>query len=189
MIITGIGTREPNRTQELTEIVKLFCGVANKNGWTLRSGAAPGMDNWFEQLWKGPKEIYIPRERYTPEGLPTRYHGYDGAINVTDPEILRKAFNIASNIHPNWKACNPGARALHTRNVFQIMGQDLQSNANAIVYYAKYDRDGVSVKGGTRTAVHLGRKLNIPEYNLILPDDIDRLIDFMESHLCPATKP
>lgn len=183
MIITGIGTREPAQTDELKVIMSLFCTLAGKRGWTLRSGAAPGMDNWFERLWKGPKEIFIPRERYTPKGLPTRYHGHDGAINVSDPAILRRAQSIASNIHPNWKACNRGAKDLHTRNVFQIMGQDLQSNSNAIVYYAKYDRDGYSVKGGTRTAVHLGRKLRIPEYNLILQDDIDRLLDLMEGYL------
>lgn len=185
MIVTGVGTREPDLSDvELRAIMKAFVIWANKHNHTLRSGSAVGMDSWFERDWSGPKEIYIPKPVYKPDKNRNiwRRHGVDGAIAHDDPIDLKRAEAIARRIHPNWKAMGPIGKALHTRNVFQVLGTSIDLPSDIIVYYAKFDADGTSVTGGTRTAVMLAREHNIPEYNLILPDDRVRLLDFMDTY-------
>jgi hypothetical protein len=185
MIVTGVGTRSPNTNdQSLCDIMLLFCRWASARGATLRSGSAVGMDSWFERLWTGPKEIYIPRETYKPDRQSpvVRRDGVDGAIALRDDARGARASSMARSIHPAWNAMGVAGKQLHTRNVFQVLGFDLNEPSDLIVYYANYDSDGIGIVGGTRTAVMLARQYNIPEYNLILPDDIDRLLNFMETY-------
>lgn len=168
----------------------VFGAWARKHNHTLRSGAAIGMDSWFERVWGQSKEIYIPRDAYKPDpnSSKRRYHGVDGAIAHDDQGELARAEKIARRIHPNWKAMGSGGKALHTRNVFQVLGTSLDLPSDIIVYYAKFDADGMGIMGGTRTAVMLAREYNIPEFNLILPDDIDRLLAYMDNYNERTTK-
>lgn len=177
-IVSGIGTREPPTDDEdLNETMRLFCLIATTMGWTLRSGGAIGMDMWFERLWNANKEIYIHKER-----VGRRLHGVDGAIYV-DGWNKAMAQTMALAIHPNPKALkrkgNEDALALHTRNIFQVLGANLDNPSDIIVYYAKFDEDGIEIKGGTRTAVVLGKQKQINHFNLILPDERTRLQDYL----------
>lgn len=162
----------------------VFCGWAKRHGHTLRSGSAVGMDSWFERLWGQSKEIYIASNGYRPDKNShiRRYHGVNGAVAHNDASDLSRAERIARRIHPNWKAMKSGGKALHTRNVFQVLGTALDLPSDIIVYYAKFNAEGNEVTGGTRTAVMLAREHNIPEFNLILPDDIDRLLAYMDAY-------
>lgn len=182
MIVTGVGTREPpHQSADLRAIIKLFTDWCNRHNHTLRSGGAEGMDLWFERCWTGPKSIYIAWEGFEPyKGATRRYHGVDGAVNPENFANYARARTIAQRVHPKWSAMKRGGKSLHSRNVYQVLGDDLASPSDIIVYYAKIDGDSVS--GGTRTAVELSREYNIPEFNLILPDHIDRLLDYMEAY-------
>lgn len=186
MIVTGVGTREPFVEQNLTDIMRVFCHWANQRQAILRSGAAIGMDQWFERLWtKANTEIYIHQNGCKPDRTKNLRRWHDGvntfAFDLMDPVLTAQAMSVARRIHPNWKACGNVARALHARNIMQVLGRNLDDPSDIIVYYAKLTDDG-SVSGGTRTAVMLAREHNIPEFNLLLPDDIDRLLEFMETH-------
>lgn len=173
-IVAGIGTRyPPDNDPELNETMRIFCYFAVKMGWHLRSGGAIGMDSWFESLWNSNKEIFIAKER-----IGKKVHGVDGANFVTGMQE-QSAFNIMKQIHPIGARLKGIAKAMHTRNVFQILGEDLLSPADLIVYYAKYDSDGVEITGGTRTAVVLGKQRGIMEFNLILPDERARLLEYI----------
>ena len=175
-IVTGIGTRTPPTDDEnLNETMRVFCYYAVKMGWLLRSGGATGMDSWFERLWNGNKEIYIHKPR-----TGGRIDGENGAIHV-DGMRMFKARDIALGIHPNPKALKrkPDALGLHTRNIFQVLGANLDEPSDIIVYYAKFDDTGKEIAGGTRTAVVLGKQKQINHFNLILPDERTRLLEYV----------
>lgn len=174
MVVTGIGTRQPPTDDaELNETMRVFCHFATKMGWTLRSGGAAGMDAWFERLWNANKEIYIAWE-----GCFNRRHGVDGAIFIDD-QRKNAAWSLAKQVHPRGNSLKGAAKEFHTRNTFQILGENLDKPSDIVVYYAKFDQDGVEPTGGTRTAVMLGRQHQLNEFNLILPDDRLRLIEFV----------
>lgn len=173
-IVTGIGTRKPPANDEdLNETMRIFCYFAVKMGWRLRSGGAIGMDQWFERLWDDNKEIYIHEPR-----VGRRVHGENGAIHIDDYRA-DQAKKIALGIHPNPKALKPDGVALHTRNIFQVLGENLDNPSDIIVYYAKFDDDGAEITGGTRTAVVFGKQQQINHFNLILPDERTRLIEYV----------
>lgn len=173
-IVAGIGTRHPPTDDaDLNETMRVFCYFAVKMGWHLRSGAAIGMDSWFERLWDNNKEIFIAKER-----ISGKTHGVDGANFVEGPQEVA-AFNIMKKIHPAGPRLKGIAKAMHTRNIFQILGEDLNTPADLIVYYAKFDDEGKEITGGTRTAVVLGKQRGINEFNLILPDERTRLLEYI----------
>lgn len=173
-IVAGIGTRHPPTDDaDLNETMRVFCYFAVKMGWHLRSGAAIGMDSWFERLWDNNKEIFIAKER-----ISGKRHGYDGANFVEGP-LEVAAFNIMKHIHPKGSKLKGIAKAMHTRNIFQILGEDLNTPVDLIVYYAKFDDEGAEITDGTRTAVVLGKQRGINEFNLILPDERTRLLEYI----------
>lgn len=181
MIVTGIGSRPKNLPSEkgeiatwLVDLVKEIGDVAKKNNWTLRSGAADGMDTLFEDAWGLSKQIFMPFEDFNG-----RVPGVDGAILVDDPMILEQATTIASKVHPVWKRLKKPAKELHTRNVFQALGPELNRPSDFCVYYAPVDENG-EVEGGTRTAVEICKSHNVPTYNLRNTDDVAKLREFLK---------
>lgn len=178
MIITGIGSRPKGIPNEvipfLLEIVADIGTVAAKNGWILRSGGADGMDSMFEDAWGVEKEIYIPWE-----GFRHHYSGSNGSIYVEDFLTLNLAASIASKIHPAWKKLDATAKAFHTRNVFQVRGEDLSVPSDMCIFYARTTPGG-EVEGGTRTAVELCKQYGIPTYNLRMTEDVIKLKDFLD---------
>lgn len=169
MIVTGIGSRRmPIESPAYDQIVCRMGELAGHLGWMLRSGGAKGADLFFELRWKGPKEIYIPWN-----GFNRRQHAVDGAIVVDDELILQLASCKAAEIHPRWKRVTNEGKALHTRNVFQVLGATLMQPSDICVYWA--DETGGDVSGGTRTAVMLCRERNIPTYNLAFPAQVQLL--------------
>ena len=53
---------------------------------------------------------------------------------VTD--LYLQAEEIASRIHPAWHKCGKGARKMHTRNVFQVLGDLFRINLLTVYIYA-----------------------------------------------------
>lgn len=154
MIYAGIGSRQTPTPilERMEEISKSF----NEKGYMLRSGGAVGADTAFSKHSTN-KEIFIP------------WNGFNGLWEddqhfvVHDPDVLQEAESIMKTLHPNYHALGVAARKLHTRNVFQILGADLKTPVDLVVYWAPKGA-GNTVLGGTATAVKLARKLKIREY-------------------------
>lgn len=186
---TGIGSRET--PPEIKEVMTAIGFKLAAEGWTLRSGGAYGADQAFEEGWwdwflKQPAgslaepraEIFIPWN-----GFEDRYHGgaAGGHIVMKDKTLLEEADDIASVIHPAWNARKPdgspvlskGMKTLHSRNCFQVLGQDLMTPSKFVVCYGI--PQGRSVKGGTRTACELALNNNIQVFNLYLDEDRERI--------------
>lgn len=169
MIYAGIGSREtPPDVLHAMNQVGQYLGTL---GWTLRSGGAGGADTAFEQgcdLVNGPKEIFIPWN-----GFSGRRKHERGVITGHSAE----AEAIAQRFHPNWNACSQGARALHSRNVSQVLGVNLNEPSDVVICWTK----GASGTGGTGQALRMAKHYNIPIFDLGDSLNFDRLAQFVKS--------
>lgn len=154
---TGIGSRRTpaHILQDMTKLGSYF----SEQNWVLRSGGADGADRAFEQGVRLGKsaEIYTPWEGFA------KYS--DHIIIGSKLSTYNQAEDIAKDIHPAWDKCSRGAKALHTRNIFQVLGSDLNTPSKFVIFWAEETHNG-NVKGGTRTAVELARQYDIPCINM-----------------------
>lgn len=167
---TGVGSREaPPGVLRLIEHIAIFL---YRHGYLFRSGHADGCDHHFQkgvQDFTGHPvrwdegEVYIPWNGFSDARDNTELGG--GVICLKNHPIWTEAEAVAATLHPVWERLKHGPKALHTRNVFQVLGRDLKSPSAFIIYAAKPLARG-AVKGGTNTAVQLARKYGIPEINL-----------------------
>lgn len=173
MIVTGIGSRDIDATV-YRGIVKLARMLADK-GWHLRSGAARGSDSAWEDGWVGndQKTIYLPYIGFgdRPKNDPCyRCPVYD--------ELWFEAEDIARNLHPAFDRLDDFARKAHTRNVYQVLGDDLRSKSDLVVVCA--EPNGRWVKGGTATAHKLAKLKYIPTFNLWVKEERQQLFEYLQ---------
>ena len=168
---TGIGSRVIS--EEERSIIQRVAGYLLTKGFTLRSGHALGSDEAFEvgtydkgntakeiYLSNYP-EIYIPWKNFKGANCPTKLI----SLEDTSSEFVSLAEDIVKEVHPYWHNLKQGARKLHTRNVSQVLGQDLNTPSKFLLFCSDESDKGV-VSGGTATAVNLARKWNIPCFNI-----------------------
>ena len=186
MFYTGVGSRE---TPE--HILNVMMDLGEKLadlGWVLRSGAAQGADQAFEIGWIRhvartkdftKAEIYIPWEGFEK-------HRRDGCFgcnilpDLDNPELYKKAVQIAEETHPAWERCSRGARTLHTRNVYQVLGQTLDKPSRMLMAWAPTTKSGTP-KGGTATAIKLAQLSGVKDvFNLYKIEDYERVMKFLE---------
>jgi len=158
MYYTGIGSREcPTSILHLIECYSTYLDI---KGYCLRSGGAEGADSAF-QRGSHYHEIFLP------------WNGFNGLaenpeLGIFNPEYFTNytvAQSIAATMHPAWERLKPAVRKLHTRNVYQVLGVDLNTPSKAVVCWALPDTKQI-VKGGTGLAVRLAAANNIPIFNL-----------------------
>ena len=181
---TGVGSRQTPQ-----DVLKLMEDAAFKlasKEYILRSGAAKGADTAFEDGAKSYAEqvderltlgqIYIPWQSFT-----TYDEYYKDWYKVLD-RLPKKAeaYQIAYEVHPAWDKCSVGAKALHARNVFQVLGTHLNNPSSFLICWAKLDKHG-NISGGTATAWNLAKKYNVPSFNLYNEEDKQRLVNFAGS--------
>jgi len=170
----GIGSRRtPDR---ILSLMSELSGKLADLGWTLRTGGADGADQAFltgtGTLWaqrKGEYELYLP------------WPGFNGHrwAKLEEPSI--DAFGIAARFHSAWSTLkNDGVRALHARNVHQILGADLRTPSRFILCWTPDGADGVKVPtsqatGGTGQAIRIAVAWKIPVFNLRRPEHLARI--------------
>lgn len=149
----GIGSRTtPNDTLETMFII----GQLLSKSWILRSGHADGADLAFElgcDQNQGKKEIFIP------------WSGFNGASvrnGFIVPPWNDEALRIARQAHPAWDRCSTAAKKMHTRNVYQILGSDLNSPVDIVICWTP----NASGSGGTGQAIRIAKLLDIPVFDL-----------------------
>lgn len=186
MFYTGVGSRE---TPE--HIIKVMVDLGEKLadlGWVLRSGAAQGADQAFELGWIRhvqktkdftKAELYIPWEGFEK-------HSRDGCFgcnilpDLDDPVMYEKAIKIAEETHPAWDRCSRGAKTLHTRNVYQVLGRTLDKPSRMLIAWAPTTKSGTP-KGGTATAIKLAGLSGVKDcFNLYKTEDYERIMKFLE---------
>lgn len=173
---SGVGSR--NTPDNICKVMENLAFALSQDAWVLRSGGADGADMAFQKgatnsFSEVVPEIYIPWKGFN--GL--EHNPSEGIIGVHNSSLREKAYSIASEIHPAWDKCSSGAKTLHLRNVFQVLGKDLETPSKFLVCWAKPTKDGVS--GGTNTALKLAKMHNIPCFNLYFEEVIERISKFI----------
>jgi len=176
-IITGIGSRE---TPEIElQLLTRIAMEAEKRGMRGRSGGAGGADLAFEKGFTDPKNIDVifPWRGFLPKDMTeqdvTAYLGRErpkqgpGAPVMLEWKMRAKAEELAAKYHPAWEKCSQGARALHSRNMPQVLGLQLDKKTDVVVAWTK---DGQAT-GGTGQAIRIARDLGIPVANLKNPEE------------------
>lgn len=171
----GIGSRQtpPEVLQQMEYLGKQLADV-----WTVRSGFAEGADKAFclgaEQA-NGKMENYLPWLRFNDAPLNQEDSRFIAFEDI--PEDLKvQARLIAAKFHPNWEACSNAAKALHTRNVFQVLGWDLQTHSHMVICWTPRG----SGSGGTGQAIRIARGYGIPVFDLAIEEHKQKLCQFVE---------
>lgn len=200
---TGVGSRKTPYSARpyLVDVAKYL----SERGVVLRSGGAAGADSYFqagaESMWyvlespwntshgKGYKapELYLPwvgfgdfldNEDYYAGEPPYRLIPLD----EIESDLVCRAAQIASEIHPAWNKLTDAGKKLHTRNIFQVLGRDLQTPSSFLACYAETNNGKVSGTpiGGTRTAWCLAKEHNIECFNMAFSSDRTKLVRFLQ---------
>lgn len=166
-VYTGIGSRKtPIEVQEL--FVTLGKALA-KHHIILRSGHAEGADIAFEMgcdTFRGPKEIY----------LPWRSFNKSTSVLYTPSE---EAMTYTKEIHPRGDKLDQASLLLLSRNVHQILGQDLESPSDFIICWTKNGK----AKGGTGFSLKVAALHNIKVFNAGDYEDLDLFIYDIKNYL------
>lgn len=160
----GIGSREtPESARPLIQKIVTFL---HEEGYTLRSGGAPGADEMFETAHKAVtpdktlRDIYLPwycfQSNYSPLCI-----------------VTEEAIDFSLQFHPAPHALKQqGVRKLMGRNAYQVLGLDLKTKADFIVCWthngadSDSDADVLRTSGGTGQAIRIAVAYKIPVYNL-----------------------
>lgn len=161
LFYAGIGSR--NTPTEILDLMAQWAEMLATRGYVLRSGAADGADAAFERgadLSRGSKEIYLP------------WAGFNGSAGVV-PHLARGEA-IVEKLHPAWARLSQGAKKLHCRNAFQVLGMNLNSPAAFVLCWtpdgAQSHAERTSKTGGTGMAISIASLRGIPVVNMARPD-------------------
>lgn len=178
--VTLVGSRDI--PDEVRDTLILVGRKFAEQGYHGRSGFAEGSDICFFQgyIEAGMTHNftnYIPWWGFRKKDIPAFYQDHTNTLRVCKST---QAESIASGIHPAWDRCSPAAKALHTRNVFQVLGDEINTPSRLLVCYANMDKHSDPV-GGTRTAWMLAKNNNIPCKNLKDPNTMARCLDWLDN--------
>lgn len=148
---TGVGSRET--PAPVCDALTIVARQLARAGYTLRSGGAPRADLAFEAGAGVRKHIYLPWRGF---------NGSDSSLYTFDPAVLARAKAIAAKHHPKWWQLSDAVKRLHTRNVFQVLGDDLDSPSEFVICWT---RNG-EIVGGTAQAIRIALTYHVPIINL-----------------------
>lgn len=168
---TGVGGR--NTPPEMCRLLTSLAKKLEKDGYILRSGGADGADKAFE-AGAVHKEIYLPWEGFNGysegQGIVCDYRLPSYELAVTKMHYVRGNYHI------------PGIRnatdKLHARNVYQVLGRELDKPSKFLVCWRETDKNGDAI-GGTRTAWLLAKQQGIPCFNLFIEDHMRRIFKYL----------
>jgi hypothetical protein len=163
---TGIGSR--STPMNILNLMTSIAIILETKEYCLRSGGADGADKAFEDgcinAFVKTKEIYLPWANFNNNPSPLHH-------------IHTDAYKLAEKYHPAWNRCSEGGKKLHARNVYQILGQDLNTPSEFVICWTS---DGKAT-GGTGQAIRIANDYNIPVYNLYNEKDKTLIIKLIAS--------
>jgi hypothetical protein len=144
-------------------------------GWKLRSGHAYGADQAFEEGTMN-REIYLPWDGYNLGKV-----GKDGCVCIPMTSPLRKVAEryyevkrTMEHLAP-WNFCSPATQKFMCRNMNILLGPRIDEPVKMVICWT----EGGKIKGGTGHAMIGANDMNIPLFNLAIPQDWDRLENFV----------
>lgn len=169
-IYTGAGSRDT--PPEIQSGIVALAGTLRVWGWIMRTGHAPGADQAFERGAREAAEIYLP------------WSTYEAGVRIVAAERHAcptvRAYELAEQYHPAWDRCSQGARALHARNVHELLGINCDDPSGALVCFTR----GARGQGGTGQAIRIARAYGVPVFDLGRPGAMPDALKFFA--LAPA---
>lgn len=150
---TGIGARRT--PPDMLALMTRAAFALLKRDYVLRSGHAAGADSAFERGAGTAAQIFLPVQRW--RGSASSFHP-EGLV----PQLWTQARSIAAAHHPVFATLDPFVQALHTRNVFQILGPNLDAPSDFVLCWTE---DG-EASGGTGQAMRIAAAHGVAVYNL-----------------------
>lgn len=182
----GVGSRETPK--DILTLMQRLSVALYAQGYALSSGDAEGADTaFYEGALMSPyyhqlgARIYLAWDGVGKEGK-KRYHDpknyfYDASRFPT----WATANAIAEELHAAWDKCGRGGKAMHSRNVYQVMGHTLTDPIAALIYWAKPVGKDEKVSGGTNQALQTSIKFDIKNrINLYTDEGMQRAIKFLD---------
>lgn len=174
----GIGSRET--PPDILSFMTAIAEALEARGFTLRSGFAANADTAFElgTAVDELREIFAPWKGFGAnpdskwdkprwdqirawETRTGRRFRPAKALLFTG-ELRKKAEALAAQFHGNWDRLSSGPKSLHTRNMGQVLGPNLDTPSRFLVCYTV---DG-KASGGTGQAIRTADAYGIPVLNL-----------------------
>jgi hypothetical protein len=175
-VYAGVGSR--STPGDVLDLMHEAAARLSDRGWVCRSGSAAGADTAFEAGARstgrqGCVEIFLPWASYR-SSTPGAPSDTDGVFVASRLPTHAAAQQIASECHPVWGRITQAARLLHTRNVMQVLGGDLESPASIVIAWApnpKLAEGGgppwcIDAQGGTGQAIRIAARRGIPVLNI-----------------------
>lgn len=169
---SGIGSREtpPNILKDMEQFALMAAQFM-----LLRSGAADGADTAFETgciRGTGAKEIFLPWKGFNKNG---------SILHDVHP----KAFEIAATVHPYFQYMRRPVKSLIARNMHQVLGPNLDTPVEFVICWTKDGCESHTTydpkkTGGTGSAIALASKVEIPVYNLYIPNRLANAYEHLQ---------
>jgi len=163
----GIGARLAIKNKLID--IFYYAQRLRKLGYILRSGAAKGCDEFFENGYEGYKEqteIFKAKDA-TPWSL-------EMVKKYLPKDYLPRALTQFDNWRPNIKG-------LLARDMMQILGADGQTPVEFVVCWTKSLNYEYSAVGGTGYALRCALDYNIPIYNLVSEEQTKMFEEFLKN--------
>lgn len=189
---TGVGSRET--PEHITDLMSNIAVVLYNADFILRSGRADGADFAFQRgaefqhrqsfmcsSTRLKQEIYVPNKRFNVQ------YGRLGELDPSEWDNYDDAEDLMFSIHPKGRFLRGFAREAHIRNMYQVLGRDLNTPSKFLICYANTERFGNAL-GGTASAWKLAARYNIPSYNLAVKGHLELLYKNELGDLCESSE-
>jgi hypothetical protein len=178
----GVGSRET--PEEILALMRLISQALYARGYALSSGDAEGADTaFYEGAVLSPHFHQLGARIYLAwNGVRNRYHDPKNYFfDASKFPTWESANSIALEARGSWEGLGRGGIAMHTRNVFQIMGACLTEPVSSIVYWGIPVGKTEKVRGGTNTALQLAIKCGVKNrINLYTDEGMERATKFLD---------
>lgn len=151
----GIGSRQ-TPVDVMTEMTSIASRLQDR--YILNSGAAEGADKAFETgVTNGNKNIFLA------------WRGFNNNTS-TLYNVTPAAIEIAKQFHSRWDQLSQGAQKLMSRNVYQVLGEDLTSPVSFVLCWSPDGCESHKTRnrltGGTGQAISIADTHGIPVINM-----------------------
>ena len=162
----GIGSRET--PQQILDEMTAIGTELEMRGYRMRSGGAGGADTAFDHgvLDRANKDVILPWKGFSgiEDGVMLPKH-----LEAQAEQLALKYHPAPDRLYENYGERNQRAKPalkLHTRNMPQVLGLDLESPAKMVIAYTP---DGAA-SGGTGQAIRVAEDFGVPVLNLRRPE-------------------
>ena len=142
-----------------------------------RSGGAGGADLAFEKGFSDPRNIDVifPWPNFLPTDMTeedvnaylgrVRPKSGPGAPVMLSGQYIKQAEKLAEKYHPKWSELSYGVKKLHSRNMPQVLGMELDTQSDVVIAWTA---DGKASRG-TGQAIRIATDIGVPVANLKNP--------------------